>query len=123
MPRAWVGLGWIEHQNPRCLRGSRTSSSLDRQSGTAQLLNRLHKGSWRIGDVSNIVRLGLIGGGMEPAAALKLTLRYVEERQPTENLIPAQVILSTTVMEAPEEKRGKTQSQQESSSKNSPTES
>jgi hypothetical protein len=94
-------------------------------AGPYVVLQRLHTGAWRIEDISNIIRLGLIGGGMEPVAALKLVRAYVEARPPMENLIPGQVILSAALTGAPEEKVGEDDaaSQTESSSTNSQTES
>lgn len=94
-------------------------------AGPYLVLQRLHSGSWRIEDITNIIRLGLIGGGLQPAAALKLVRAYVEDRPPMENLIPAQVILSAGLTGAPEEKVGEDDaaSQTENSSTNSQTES
>lgn len=94
-------------------------------AGPYVVLQRLHGGAWRIEDISNIIRLGLIGGGLEPSAALKLTRRYVEDRPPMENVIPAQIILSAALMGAPEEKvgEGDAASPRESSLTNFPTES
>lgn len=94
-------------------------------AGPYVVLQRLHSGAWRIEDIANVIRLGLIGGGIEPAQALKLVRRYVEARPPMENLIPAQVILSAGLTGAPEEKVGEADAanQTESSSTNSQTES
>lgn len=94
-------------------------------AGPYVVLQRLHSGEWRVEDISNIIRLGLIGGGMEPSPALKLTRTYVEARPPMESLIPAQVILSAALMGAPEEKvgEGDAASQKTNSSTNSQTES
>ncbi len=94
-------------------------------AGPYVILQRLYSGAWRIEDITNIIRLGLIGGGLEPAPALKLARRYVEGRPPMENLIPAQVILSAGLTGAPEEKvgEGDAANQTENSSTNSQTES
>lgn len=94
-------------------------------AGPYVVLQRLHSGAWRIEDISNIIRLGLIGGGMEPAPALNLARRYVEARPPMESLIPAQVILSAALTGAPEEKVGEdgAASQKTNSLTNSQTES
>ncbi|WP_323455120.1 gene transfer agent family protein [Rhizobium sp. Root491] len=94
-------------------------------AGPYVVLQRLHSGAWRIEDIANIIRLGLIGGGMEPSLALKLARRYVEERPPMENLIPAQVILSAGLTGALDEKvgEGDAANQTENSSTNSLTES
>jgi hypothetical protein len=95
------------------------------EAGPYVVLQRLHSGAWRIEDISNIIRLGLIGGKMEPVAALKLVRTYVEARPPMENLVPAQVILSAALMGAPEEAVGEADAanQTENSLTNSPTES
>lgn len=92
-------------------------------AGPYVVLQRLHSGAWRVEDISNIIRLGLIGGGMEPAPALKLVRAYVEARPPMESLVPAQVILSAALMGAPEEAvgEGDAANQTENSLTNSPT--
>ncbi len=94
-------------------------------AGPYVVLQRLHSGAWRVEDITNIIRLGLIGGGMEPSPALKIARLYVEARPPMENLIPAQAILSAALMGAPEEKVGEVDAAnpEESSSTNSQTES
>lgn len=74
---------------------------------------------WRVNDISTIIRLGLIGGGMTPAAAVKLVRTYVESRPPMENLILAQVVLSTALMGAPEDEK-KSAAAEESKSPVSP---
>lgn len=93
-------------------------------AGPYVILNRLHDGGWRVEDISSVIRLGLIGGGLEPAKALKLTRAYVEARPPQENLIPAQAILGVAIFGAPDETLGKGQAaDQEISSTTSRTES
>jgi hypothetical protein len=93
------------------------------EAGPYVVLQRLHSGEWRVEDISNIIRLSLIGGKMEPVAALKLVRAYVEARPPMENLVPAQVILSAALMGAPEEAvgEGDAANQTENSLTNSPT--
>jgi len=72
-------------------------------AGPFVILDRLGNGAWKIEDISNVIRLGLIGGGIDPAKALKLTRAYVEARPPLENLVYAQGVLSVAVMGAPDE--------------------
>jgi len=67
------------------------------------ILSRLMGDAWRVEDISNVIRLGLIGGGMEPVAALKLVRSYVESRPPMENILAAQAILSAAIAGAPDE--------------------
>lgn len=75
-------------------------------AGPYVVLRRLYDNTWRIEDISQVIRLGLIGGGTKPADALALVRRYVEERPPLENVMLAQAILSAGLMGAPEEKVG-----------------
>ena len=76
-------------------------------AGPYVVLGRLHDGTWRIGDIASVIRLGLIGGGLAPVEALKKVRSYVEDRPPMENLMFAQAIRSAAVVGAPEEPIGK----------------
>lgn len=76
-------------------------------AGPYVVLGRLAAGSWKIEDISDTIRLGLIGGGMAPVDALKKVRAYVEDRPPFENLQYAQAILSAAVVGAPDEQTGK----------------
>lgn len=71
--------------------------------GPLALLKRLEGGDWRIQDISETIRCGLIGGGKTPAEAFKLVKRYVMERPPMENLVLAKGILLIALVGAPEE--------------------
>jgi hypothetical protein len=64
------------------------------------------EGTWFTTDISHVIRLGLIGAGMEPAKALTLVRAYVEERPPVENLPIAQAIIMAACMGAPDDKVG-----------------
>lgn len=76
--------------------------------GPYALLRRLLANDWRIEDVTNTIRLGLIGGGTEPIPALKLAQRYVEQRSDwLNNAMLAQAIVSAALVGAPEELPGK----------------
>jgi hypothetical protein len=76
-------------------------------AGPYVILQRLGGEAWRIEDISNVIRLGLIGGGMTPADAMKKVRAYVEARPPIENLMTAQAVLGAAVVGAPEEPIGK----------------
>ena len=75
-------------------------------AGPLVVLERLAGGTWRVEDISATIRLGLVGGGMEPATALKMVRAYVEARPPAESLLAAQAILSVACYGAPEEDVG-----------------
>jgi len=94
-------------------------------AGPYVVLNRLHDGTWRVEDISNVIRLGLIGGGMSPTDALKKVRTYVEDRPPLENVLVAQAILAAGLHGAPEEKLGEVSGEAEKTpneSTTSPTE-
>jgi len=93
-------------------------------AGPWVILERLFTKQCLIGDISNVIRQGLIGGGLEPSAATKLVRTYVEKRPPAENLLFATVILQAAVQGASEEPVGEPQAanQSENSSTASRTE-
>ena len=94
-------------------------------AGPYVILQRLQTGAWQMQDINNIIRLGLIGGGMTAVDALKKTRAYVEAFPPMDNLLPAQVILGAALMGAGDESVGEGGAavQKESSSTPSQTES
>lgn len=71
-------------------------------AGPWVVLQRLATGEWGVRDISAVIRLGLIGGGLEPGKALALVRDYVESRPPAENLSFAQGILFAAVQGAPD---------------------
>lgn len=71
--------------------------------GPYYLLDTLISGKWRIEHIREVIRWGLIGGGMTPAEAAKQVRLYVEGFPPVENLIAAQRILGAGCVGAPDE--------------------
>ena len=92
-------------------------------AGPYVVLRRLHSGEWRIEDISSVIRLGLIGGGMPPADALAKTRLYVEERPLLENTLYAEAILAAALQGAPDESVGEDPGEAAKQSTTSPTES
>lgn len=76
-------------------------------AGPYVVLQRLASGTWKVEDISHTIRLALIGGGLTPGDALRLTRQYVEGRPPMENIMLAQGILSASLLGAPEDDRSK----------------
>lgn len=72
--------------------------------GPLELFERLLTKRWRLDDLREIVRLGLLGGSKDvrPEQALNLVQRYVEERPFTESVSLALKILAASVF-SPEE--------------------
>jgi Phage tail tube protein, GTA-gp10 len=67
-------------------------------AGPAQIMGRLADQTWRIDDIRETIRLGLIGGGKIPIDALTLTIRYVDARPWMENREIAFLILQAAVI-------------------------
>jgi len=90
-------------------------------AGPYVVLQRLHTGSWRLQDVSNTIRLGLIGGGLRPEEALKKVRFYVESRPVMESLPFAIAVLSAGLLGAPDEPLGEPEAPKRKSGKRSTT--
>lgn len=76
-------------------------------AGPYVILDRLLTGRWRLQDISEVIKWGLIGGGMMQADALDLIETEVQARRPIENLVIAQAVLGAGVVGTPEEDVGK----------------
>lgn len=76
-------------------------------AGVMEILTRLREGRWRVNDIRETVRLGLIGGGKNPQEALALTKRYVDDRPWEENVRVAFTILVAAVVGVPGDEVGK----------------
>ena len=75
-------------------------------AGPLVIFGRLGSGTWRLNDIRETMRLGLIGGGKTPDAALALVRDYVEARPPMENVALARAILGAAVLGPADEAPG-----------------
>ncbi|MBX3543579.1 gene transfer agent family protein [Chelatococcus sp.] len=76
--------------------------------GPFRLVTRLLDGEWTVVEVRETLRLGLIGGGLEPLNALKLIRRYVVDRPDwVANAAIARLVVMAAIAGAPEEEPGK----------------
>ena len=60
-----------------------------------------------VDDAPDIIRIGLVGGGMAPVDAVRLTDRYARQRPPAESIPLATAILKAGLLGVPDEKPGK----------------
>lgn len=72
-------------------------------AGPAVVCSRLRDGTWRLPDIRETIRLGLIGGGLKPNEASKLVRSYVDERPLGENVLVAFAVLAAVLNGAPKE--------------------
>lgn len=61
--------------------------------GPYALLRRIQAGDWKVDDLRQTIRLGLIGGGHEPGKAAELMKLHVDARPWLESVAPAILIL------------------------------
>lgn len=67
-------------------------------AGPAVIAIRLEDGSWRVQDLRDTLRLGLIGAGMTPTDALIKVRRYVDGRPLVESVQPARAVLLAALL-------------------------
>lgn len=72
-------------------------------AGPLEILARIQTGRWRVDDIYQTIRLGLIGGGMRMDEALTLVDLTVADGRLGECAIYAQAILSAAVTGPPDE--------------------
>jgi len=77
------------------------------ECGVSEIFDRLRTGRWWLNDIRETLRLGLIGGGMEPPKALVLVKRYVDNRPWAESVQPATVVLMAALVGVPGDDIGK----------------
>lgn len=76
-------------------------------AGPLEIMGRLQHGTWRVDDVREPVRLGLIGAGTDPMTALALVVNYIEKRPLVENVPIARTILMAALIGVPDDPVGK----------------
>lgn len=89
-----LGIGEIRELQEKC------------DAGPQHIYRRLSDGTWRLDDIRETLRLGLIGGGLEPIPALNLIERYVDARPLVENVPPAQAVLGAALVGVKDEPLG-----------------
>lgn len=96
-----------------------------RDAGPFLILQRLLSGAWFLEDIREVIRLGLIGGGLDKDKALQMIRTHVEGDVPGANLVIAQAVLGAALYGVAEEEVGKKQvpADQEGEMLRSPTES
>ena len=82
-----------------------------RNRGPAIIMQQLLSGEWFVEDIREVIRIGLIGGGMPPAEALRMVRTYIEERPQDiagEDglLMTAIVVMSAAIARVPDEPVG-----------------
>lgn len=76
-------------------------------AGPPAIMQRLLSNTWRVADIRETLRLGLIGGGLEPAKALKLVQRYVDDEAFAPNALLAISVLQSRLFPFEDDPPGK----------------
>jgi len=76
-------------------------------AGPQAIWQRLVDGTWKIADVRETLRLGLIGGEMKPIDAAKMVERYCDSGSLLENVIYARAVLQAALAGPPLKKKRK----------------
>lgn len=90
-------------------------------AGPAHILERLATNRWKVQDIRETIRLGLIGGGLKPEKVLNLIKRYVDDRPFEENRLFAYAIVAASVVGTEDEKLGKLEGKEEKEEESSQT--
>ena len=107
---AAVAFEWGDgHYNFRLSLGDIRDLQEKCDAGPAFIMGRLADGSWRVDDIYQTIRIGLIGGGLTPVKALGLAQKYVAARPLLENIMTAQLILQAALAGVEDEPLGKDQ--------------
>lgn len=81
-----VTLEWADGEYPFALNiGQARELEAKQATGIGAIYQRLTLGAWYADDIYQVIRLGLIGGGMAPPEAMRLANLYVAERPMAEN--------------------------------------
>jgi hypothetical protein len=77
------------------------------EAGIATVMTRLGSGTWRLNDVREPIRLGLIGGGMAPDKAMQAIRNHVDENPLTSSVLLAYAIIEAVMVGLPDDPVGR----------------
>lgn len=77
------------------------------EAGIATVMTRLGSGAFRLNDVRETIRLGLIGGGKTPDQAMKAIRSHVDENPLNSSVLLAYVIIEAVMVGVPDDPVGK----------------
>lgn len=78
-------------------------------AGPEEIKNRIETGKWRVDDLREVIRLGLIGGGTPSSQVVILMKQHFDDVEPMHNKIPAFIVISAGLAGDPQDVVGKKQ--------------
>lgn len=97
---------WAGGEDQFCLKIGQILDLEERcKAGVAVIANRLTSGEWGLNDVRETVRLGLIGGGMDPERAMSKVNNFVDANDAgiAHSVLVAFAIIQTALFGAPKD--------------------
>lgn len=109
MPNGEVTIAWGDGEHKFNVAKIAQALELEEKcdAGFPEILSRLREGRWRINDVRETLRLGLIGGGMSVPKAIVMVKRYFDDRPFGESVPAALVVMMAAVIGVPDDQPGK----------------
>lgn len=102
-----VTVTWPGGSHPFRLRlGELRALQEARDAGPEEIFNRLRAGRWRADDVIQVLRWGLVGGGMESDRAAQLVTPLIDLHPLAEFKLPALAVLSASLFGPPDDPVG-----------------
>ncbi len=74
-----------------------------RRCGISEVLTRLDEGRWYVDDIVDVLRFGLIGGGLSPEKATQLISLYVEPVPLQGHVLTAKAALLAVLIGLPDD--------------------
>lgn len=98
-PVGTVRIAWQGGEHDFCMAETGSIFSLEEACGAGlmEVFRRLSGDRWKVNDVREPIRLGLIGGGCKPDEAMKLVKAHVDHNP--KGLAPS-VVLATAILQA-----------------------
>ena len=93
-------IAWIGGEDDFCIAKVGLLLELEEKcgAGIAAIMRRLEDGTWKLNDLRETIRLGLIGGGKTPAEAMVAVKRHVDERPLAEGVLLAYEIIAAAMV-------------------------
>lgn len=108
-----VTLNWAGGEHDFVLRLGELRALQDRlDSGPDQINERLGLGAWRVDDLFEILRLGLIGAGKTADEAKRLVIPAFENTPLLELLLPARMVLAAALVGVEDDPVGEVQGEE-----------
>jgi len=94
-----ITIVWINGEDQFCLGKVGLVFDLEEKcgAGIATIFWRIRNDHWKLNDIRETIRLGLIGGGMTPIDAMKVVNRHIDE--PAHGLLPL-VLVANAILSA-----------------------